>query len=788
MTHLLGTLLIVAGIATSLLAAGGYALTIRGNRTALTYGRVGVFGALATASAVWLILLWLFLSHRFDIEYVSQYSDRSLSTFYLVAATWAGQPGSFAVWVLFAAITSALLVGRTRHFEPYVLLFLMLLQAGLIALMLVSNPFKPLIDPTTGMVPATPPADGQGLNPLLHNFWMILHPPVLFVGYALAAVPFAFALGSLLRYDYDGWVTRALPWTLAAWALLGLALFLGAYWAYETLGWGGYWGWDPVENSSLVPWLLLTALLHSMLVQRNHGSLRHTNIVLAVLTYLSVFYATYLTRSGVLTNFSVHSFVAEGLNEAMLLFMAVLIVGSVVLLAMRWRDMPSMPLSPNFFSLDSFLLLAVVSLLVIAVVVSIGTSMPVISAIPGVGHSLQNAFGAVFEIDDGSMLGGVPLEDGRFSLAPSFYNITTPPLGVVMIVLLIVAPLLGWRDTNTAQMARTMLWPGVVAIAATIAAVALGVRHTISVAYIALGVFALGTNLLVIARNLRRGWWLRIGGRLSHVGLILMIFGIIGSSIYDTPDERVIMSQGEPVSIYGHEFLFQAWESTEDEKGYLDITVKHGGTSFSAQPQLYFSGIMNATMQTPAIKTYPLYDLYIAPVEFVREDNPNQPVIAQGQTQTIGPYEITFDGFEVDEHEFSETGVAEVGARLLVGYEGSETTVVPSINLSEESDDPDNPFVSNPVALPGGHTITLDMFDPSQRLVVLTVEGLDLPVQPSQAVVTVSKKPLVLLVWFGMLVGVLGGLLAMLLRASESQQMLRERALAERATAAASEL
>ena len=166
------------------------------------------------------------------------------------------------------------------------------------------------------------PPDGKGLNELLHNPWMVIHPPILFVGYALLAVPFAFALAGLWRRDYDGWARQALPWTLAGWSFLGLALLLGGYWAYETLGWGGYWGWDPVENSALVPWLTATALLHALLVQRTSGGFRRASFALAILTYLLVFYATFLTRTGVLSSFSVHSFVEEGLKWIMTSFLA----------------------------------------------------------------------------------------------------------------------------------------------------------------------------------------------------------------------------------------------------------------------------------------------------------------------------------------------------------------------------------------------------------------------------------------------------------------------------------
>lgn len=316
--YLFGTFLLMASLGMTLLATISYILVIRGQRVALSYARFGVYAALAGVLMSWTLLITVFLARRFDLDYVYNYSSHDLEFFFTIAASWAGQPGSFMIWLLWGSIASALLVRRSKHFEPYVLAIVMATQAAIIGFVLVLNPFQPLIDPSTGT--ALTPTDGRGLNPLLHNFWMIIHPPVLFVGYALTMIPFAFALAALWRRDYDTWVQRALPWTLAAWAFLGLALLLGGYWAYETLGWGGYWGWDPVENSSLVPWLILTALIHGMLIQRTHGGLRKTNLVLGIATYITVFYATFMTRSGVYANFSVHSFVAEGLFERLVGF------------------------------------------------------------------------------------------------------------------------------------------------------------------------------------------------------------------------------------------------------------------------------------------------------------------------------------------------------------------------------------------------------------------------------------------------------------------------------------
>src|SRR5262249_55589622 len=228
--YLLGTSLIVGGIVAALLATISYAFVVRGSVTALAYGRLGTRAAFGAVLLVVLMLMTLFLAQRYDVKYVYAYSSRDLEAPFRVAAVWAGQPGSFVIWAFWGLLAAQFLIRRTRHAEPYVLCAFMLIQAALLFFMLIRNPFIPFTDPNTGML-ATPP-DGKGLNELLHNPWMVIPPPILFVGYALLAVPFAFAIGGLWRRDYDGWVRQALPWTLGGWSFLGLALLLGGYWAY----------------------------------------------------------------------------------------------------------------------------------------------------------------------------------------------------------------------------------------------------------------------------------------------------------------------------------------------------------------------------------------------------------------------------------------------------------------------------------------------------------------------------------------------------------------------------
>ncbi|HEU5015984.1 MAG TPA: cytochrome c biogenesis protein CcsA [Roseiflexaceae bacterium] len=766
--YLLGTTVILSGLASALLAVVSYGLVVRGNVGALRFGRIGTRGALGALLLVVALLIYLFMWQRYDIKYVYDYSSADLEPQYRFAAFWAGQPGSFIIWGLWGLVAAQFLVRRSRHSEPYVLFVFMLIQAALLGYMLIRNPFIPYTDASGAL---STPADGKGLNPTLHNPWMVIHPPILFIGYALMAMPFSYAIAGLWRRDYDGWVERALPWALSAWSFLGLALLLGGYWAYVTLGWGGFWGWDPVENSALVPWLVCTALIHCMLVQRAHGGLRRSSFALAILAYIMVFYATFLTRTGVLSSFSVHSFVEEGLKNIMIASLAVVIVASVAVLAWRWRDIPKRPLSEKLLSRDNFFVLLSIGLLVIATVIGVGTSMPVISAIPGVGHELQNLFGSAFQLDLGNTVDprAPQFTDGRFGLVGSFYSTTVPPLALILLVLLVIGPLLGWRDTNLRHLLRSLRWPGVLAVIVTCVSLVLGVRAPLPLAILGLGAFALGTNVLMIIRTLKGGW-MRIGGYLSHVGAALLLAGIVGSTTYATPDLRLSIPQNDSLNAYGYNFRFNDWKMTMDGKGVLDIDVAKGDDVFHAAPQLYFNQKMGATMATPAIKSSMLEDLYVSPAEYQPPVDPNTAILGMNETGTIGKYKFTFQGFDAN---MSHTdGGADVGAKFLVRYDGQEAQITPKLRLVANEPDPAKAVVRVPVTLPDGREVMLDAVDPTQRQALVRVNGLNLPVEPGKAVVTVSIKPGIKLVWLGVVIGVLGGVIASVRRALEGEARL----------------
>ena len=752
---IIGTLLLVASLVAAATAAVSYGLLIRGQRAALRWGRWGVRVALGAMVTAAVLLLALFFYGRYEFSYVYNYSSSDLETRYKLSALWAGQQGSFMIWALVGLLAAPLLIRRSRAFEPYVLLPLMTLQTLITTFMLIQNPFTLRLDAAGAVMQA---ADGRGLNELLHNPWMVIHPPILFMGYGLLAIPFCYAIAGLWRRDYDGWARAALPWLVTAWVVLTTALTLGGYWAYETLGWGGYWAWDPVENSSLLPWLTGSALIHGLLVQRAHGGLRRANLTLAIVTYALVMYASYLTRSGVLGDFSVHSFTEDGLGAVMA---AVLVGGlglALYMLITRWRDIPLHSLSERLLSRDSFFVLGMLTFIIIAIVVGIGTSMPLFSRVPGLRDGLRETFSSAFDIDSSA--------DGRFSLQPSFFRKVTPPFGIVILALTTVAPLLGWRGGNLRKVLLALRLPAVGAVVATAAALLIGVRQPLELLYVGFGAFAFGTNVVMIVRTIRSGW-MRIGGYIAHIGAALLVIGFVGSTAYSSPEERLSIPVGETQTLFGHNITFEGYATRTNTqgvaKGVIDLAVQRGDTGEinDAAPQLYLNPRDQQWIRNPAIIREWWGDVYISPGEYLDEVNPNLLALAQGQKGEVGPYTFVFQGFDYalpETHEGSAPTDPEeifITARMTLYNDGVATTIEPQLRAVANVGNEAVPF-----ALPDGNTVRLSALSLEARQVQLEVQGLNLPIRPARADIFISTKPAVALVWIGTVVMTLGGSLA----------------------------
>ena len=424
----------------SSLGAGlGFLATLVGRDTAAPHARALYRVQWASLLAATGFLWWILFNHQFQYQYVASYSSRAMPSHYIYAAFWGGQEGTFLLWALLTA-TLGLVLMRSRHALAMPAMFFLNLPLVMLTFVgVIRGPF---------LASAQAFTDGNGLNPLLQDWWMTIHPPVLFTGFSSFVVPFAIACAALVRRDYDGWVKPVLPWVVLSLAVQATGFIMGGVWAYKVLGWGGYWGWDPVENGSLIPWLCNAALLHGLLVQRVTGSLRRTNFFLAITSYVLVLYASFLTRSGVLADFSVHSFNNLGLSSFLLAFLGVAIVAGYGLLLARLRDIPKAPEALGSFSRESFMWLGQLVFMLMCALVTVGMSAPLITRAFGPPSNVQT----------------------------DYYNLVNAPLAIALGLLLGISPLLRWRKHDPAAFLKAALPATAFAALFAITAVVWGVR------------------------------------------------------------------------------------------------------------------------------------------------------------------------------------------------------------------------------------------------------------------------------------------------------------------------
>jgi cytochrome c-type biogenesis protein CcmF len=511
---------------------------------------------LATAS-----LVYLFFSDSYWVSYVVAHSNRDLSTFYKVAALWSGQEGSLLFWSFLLAVYvfSVLLVYRNKNGElmPYVGVVLAGVQIFFLTLNnFVASPFKVLAAPgANGALEIFTRADGSGLNPLLQYPEMVIHPPNLYSGYTGFTIPFAFALGALLaRYPGEKWIHLTRKWTMIAWCFQTMGILLGAHWAYAVLGWGGYWGWDPVENASLLPWLTGTAFLHSVMMQEKRGMMKVWNVWLVFATFMLCILGTLLTRSGVVS--SVHAFAQSSIGNYFVGFL--LLVFAVCLVAyVKNRDyLKSENQLDSMVSRESSFLFNNLILLVSCIAVLSGTLFPVFS-----------------EWFSGS----------RISVGAPFFNKVNIPIGLLLLFLTGVGPLLAWRKTSTDSLKRNFGRPLIAGLLAGIVVFALGVREFFSLVCLMLCVFVTttigmeffrgarvirsrsGASLLASAVELTMRNTRRYGGYIVHMGMVLIFVGLAGAAF--NRDVQKDMQPGSTLQIGGYNLLLQGFD-TKAEKNY----------------------------------------------------------------------------------------------------------------------------------------------------------------------------------------------------------------------------
>jgi cytochrome c-type biogenesis protein CcmF len=605
------------------------------------------------------VLMYLLVTHDYRLHYVWAYSDNLLPLHYLISTFWGGQEGSFLLWIFWGVLLGLPLMRFSRAYESRVMIVYNLTLLSLILLLVKQDPFRF----HEGLTASMTPMDGQGLNPLLQNPWMVIHPPVMFIGYASLGIPFAFAIAALWMQRYDEWTKVSLPWVLLSLASLGTAIMLGGYWAYETLGWGGYWGWDPVENASLVPWLATLALTHGMLLQRGRGRFRRLNLVLAIAAFLLVVYATFLTRSGVLADFSVHSFVDLGITGMLVFNMGFFLLMSIGLLAFRWREIPAEVGDEPFVSRTIFFVVGILLTILIGLVVLFGTSAPLISR-----------------------LWGAPAQVG-----PDFYNRMGFWLAVVFALFLGGTPFLGW---SRARKGAVRIFAITVAITAVlvVAAIAFGLHGAPAIVYIAAALFCVVANVWATVDYGRNGRWRVAGGTIAHVGLGLLLLAFLTTGWFGS-QHKVRLAEGNPTEVLGYTLTFRGVEKPTPQARdamVVEVTTPRG-RNFVLKPRMWVNQKTNQLIANPDIKAFFTKDLYLAPVEFEPgQDAPasGRLVLAKDQPMSFRDWTLTFRGFDLSRQN-AVPGALTVGVVVKLERPGAEPVELePSMVSTDEGVQP----------------------------------------------------------------------------------------------------
>ncbi|MCE5284621.1 MAG: cytochrome c biogenesis protein CcsA [Pelosinus sp.] len=652
-----------------------------------------------------LYLLYIILADQFEFMYVAGYSSRDLPLVYKLSVFWAGQEGSFMLWLVFHTFFGMLL---SRKATPGVMAVYSALQVMLLIILLAKSPF---------MMLSQPRAEGFGLNPLLQDPWMVIHPPILFLGYASLAVPFAYAMNGLMSRKHSEWLSKALSWTLFAWAMLGAGIFIGAYWSYKVLGWGGYWAWDPVENSSLVPWLIAGMLVHTIILAKIKPAGIGLTYFSAIFSFVSVLYGTFLTRSGILSNFSTHSFLDEGTGSILAGFVLITLCASLILFIVRLPDLPKGELASKLFCRESLFLATTLVLGILAVVVFIGMSTPLITMLIGNPQSVQS----------------------------SFYNTVALPLAGCISMLLMVMPLLSCN--------KTKVW-FIFAVAA--GAITLPLAYDLKQTFVLLAVcFAAGA----ILSNLWLGYKKNISSAaaITHTGLAIMIIGIIISSA-GSRSLTMNFEKEQKKEVFGYNLTYLGQEKAEEGHGiYQLFEAENQKEKAVLKPYTKLNKDDSPAAREPGIYRSLTADLYIAPSTENGQAEIEDITLHKGESASIGGLRITFVKLSMSGMGSSDVRVE---ASLEVVKDGKKEEISPELSYRGGH------ISGQPVTAFGEEKFMLYSISPGEEAATFAYQNRASSNKNEKIAAEISQKPLINLVWLGACLITAGTILASLKRAA----------------------
>ena len=575
----------------------------RGNRRLIESGRAGVYALAAVLGLSSVALLYAFLSHDYSIKYVHHYSDASSPLFYQITAYWGGLDGSIMWWVFLLSVFSAIAVytNRDRHREllPYVVTVLMAIaDFFLYVIVFHKNPFDSYLTDI--------PTVGKGLNPLLQNAYMVTHPPALYTGFVGMSIPFAFGMAALISGQLDdAWIASVRKWTLGAWFFLSMGLTLGMLWAYEELGWGGFWGWDPVENAGFLPWLTATAFLHSIMIQERRGMMKIWNVTLIILTFFLTIFGTFMTRSGIVQ--SVHAFGQDTkLAWIFTIFMSITLIVSFGFVIKRVPELRSRARLDSWLSREAAFTVNNWILLFAAFFILFATMFPTLSE---------------------------ALTGQRITVGPPFFNKWMVPIGLVLLFLTGVGPLIAWRKATVSHLRYQFFWPSLAAVAT------IGICLACGLGVAPAGVICFGFcafTFATIGQEFSRGVAVRkrntgedtvsslmgmvirgkrrYGGYVVHVGIVLMFIGFAGTAYKKETDVKLV--PGGQATLGRYTIRFERLAHEEDRQKEMvtgEVTALAGGKVIDhLRPAKWFFHNHESEPTTEvAIRRGPAEDLYV---------------------------------------------------------------------------------------------------------------------------------------------------------------------------------
>lgn len=781
--NLPGDLLIFLALGFNVVAGVAYFLAARGRQSfqALAQNAYHVFTVLTGLAVGYLFLL--FFTHNYAIKYVYEYSERAQSNFYILSAFWGGQEGTYLLWLFFNALFGYIIIKRGGQYRNFAMTVFSLVNLFFLAILVKLSPFALL---------PVPAPDGLGLNPLLRDPWMVIHPPVIFLGYAMAAVPFVIAIAALIMNDYSTWLRRTFPWIIVTTLMLAAGNILGGFWAYKTLGWGGFWAWDPVENSSFIPWVISLALVHGLIIERRSGALRRVNLILASFVFLLVVYGTFLTRSGVLADFSVHSFTDLGINNLLIAFMLVSLLLSAAMLAVRWRSVPTAAMNYNYFGREFVLFAGLAVLLVFGLIVLFWTSLPLITKLlaaepRAADVATYNQFAIPLVILMTFLLSVSPLlQYVEFKLPNWRRNIAIVVGGAAVIAFglffLILNTKLEFAILFAAiasgmavylfkkELLRQLLPALIVFVLAIAVSLSLGVHDSLFVLFFATALMAATSNAISLAGYFPDRWKL-MSGQLTHFGFGLMAVGILASSAF-TASDKLIIPKGESREGYGLTVAYNGMANDfRHPNNELMLLVAHDEDTVQARPQLYYSERMQGTMRKPYIRRTVLADYYMAPEQIKEEEAGAGLTLVKGETQKIGEFDLTFREYDMGGHgDTAKSDRFRVGARIDVAAAGNTTSIEPSIEPRAGQDGRSTDAATPAIISASGKTYFVELVRilADQKAVVVNISGLTDVTTPETLVLDMSKKPLINLVWGGAILTLIGTIIAFFRRREES--------------------